>query len=218
MSISAAVETGSLQGQERSLNQFAQDLIQNEAADHIRSCSYQQTETSLSVHGEGDREVSAPSSSRLEALKSTMRCAMTFPFNSVTASDGIVSTPPDGIVAGGTVSATKQLPPDTTAGNRSVRRSHGGENCGVHSWIRSMEAASRMFPLQFSISDSILVKCSSQIQSPAPTFRCIVRKNGSIFNTNPVAYHDHSAVSMAAAESTISCGGVKSRFVPSVQK
>lgn len=89
----------------------------------------------------------------------------------------------------------------------------GGGDGGAHSWSRSMEGAGGMLPLQASTSDSHLVTPHGRSQSPiSPVGRVdggghagsSVRHVGSAVN-----YHEHSTVSMAAAESTMSCGGVE---------
>lgn len=89
----------------------------------------------------------------------------------------------------------------------------GGGDGGAHSWSRSMEGAGGMLPLQASTSDSHLVTPHGRSQSPiSPVGRAdggvhagsSARHGGSAMN-----YHEHSTVSMAAAESTMSCGGVE---------
>lgn len=89
----------------------------------------------------------------------------------------------------------------------------GGGDGGAHSWSRSIEGAGGMLPLQASTSDSHLVTPHGRSQSPiSPVGRAdggrhagsSARHAGSTVN-----YHEHSTVSMAAAESTMSCGGVE---------
>lgn len=87
---------------------------------------------------------------------------------------------------------------------------------GTHSWGRSMEGAGGIFPLQASTSDSHLPMAmqgrSPSPISPSPGPGEMVNvaggrqvSSGTVNGARP--YHEHSTMSVAAAESTMSCGG-----------
>lgn len=86
----------------------------------------------------------------------------------------------------------------------------------THSWSQSMEGAGGTIPIQASTSDSHLAKRRDRSQSPSSPGRHEVRgerndrqATSTTGNDGGItAYHEHSIVSMAAAESTMSCGGV----------
>lgn len=143
---------------------------------------------------------------------STVGCAVSqLPFSEMITSNGgplyvgngVVSPPPDGVAIAGTVSATQLGVQGAVSRSRGMM-SNGGGDGGAHSWSRSMEAAGGMFPLQASTSDSHLAVRHSPI---SPVGR-VEGGNGALRNPN-TAYHEHSTVSMAAAESTMSCGGAE---------
>lgn len=132
-----------------------------------------------------------------------------------------VPSPPQG----GGVSGLNGISPSFTlpSPHGSMSRQHrGGSNVvdgGTHSWGRSMEGAGGVFPLQASTSDSHLPVRAQTGRSSSPTSPSAGRRD----NLNSVSrqqiisvglgmgtpYHEHSTVSVAAAESTMSCGGAE---------
>lgn len=87
----------------------------------------------------------------------------------------------------------------------------------THSWSQSMEGAGGTLPIQASTSDSHLAKRRDRSQSPSSPGRHEDRgerndRQATSTTGNDgggTAYHEHSIVSMAAAESTMSCGGAE---------
>lgn len=91
---------------------------------------------------------------------------------------------------------------------------------GTRSWGRSMEGAGGNLPLNASISDSHLPvvgngqarrspRPSSSSQRRRETANTVPGTQGSMRPSSQILppYHEHSTVSVAAAESTMSCGG-----------
>lgn len=93
--------------------------------------------------------------------------------------------------------------------------SNGADGGGTHSWSRSMEGAGGVFPLQASTSDSHLPTppqgTSQSPRSPATNGADNVGAASGAQGTGHrrKQYHEHSTVSIAAAESTMSCGGAE---------
>lgn len=116
------------------------------------------------------------------------------------------------------VSLSFTLPSPHASMSRHQRGASNVVDGGTHSWGRSMEGAGGMFPLQASTSDSHLpvrtqTGRSSSPTSPSPgrrdTLNPSSRQQISVGLGTGTPYHEHSTVSVAAAESTMSCGGAE---------
>eukprot|EP00177_Eucheuma_denticulatum_P002984 GFKZ01005364.1.p1 GENE.GFKZ01005364.1~~GFKZ01005364.1.p1 ORF type:complete len:1702 (+),score=185.67 GFKZ01005364.1:1374-6479(+) len=134
-------------------------------------------------------------------------------------STGMVSPQQSGQV-GGSFGASQNAAQSQAQRSMSKNQSRGGAafvDGGTHSWGRSMEGAGGMFPLQASTSDSHLPVPAQSGRSPSPTSpsagqrdaRNSTRRQQGVSRVigTTTAYHEHSTVSVAAAESTMSCGG-----------
>lgn len=129
--------------------------------------------------------------------------------------NAVVSPTQEGGVGltGGSLSMTQPSPQLAIARqqNRGVITIGDG---GTHSWGRSMEGAGGIYPLQASTSESHLPQVQTG-RSPSPTSpsggdvgnHAGRRGTFSLVNATVKPYHEHSTISVAAAESTMSCGG-----------
>lgn len=114
---------------------------------------------------------------------------------------------------GGALSMTQPSPQGVIARQQNRGVSTVGDG-GTHSWGRSMEGAGGIFPLQASTSESHLPQVQTG-RSPSPTSpsggdagnHAGRRGAFSLVNATVTPYHEHSTISVAAAESTMSCGG-----------
>lgn len=138
---------------------------------------------------------------------------------SITLPSGpIVASQNPGVSMGG---ASNRIHGDRTSdgtGDVLASGSNGLRGDGpTHSWSQSMEGAGGMLPLQASTSDSHLTKRGRESRGPNSPARHGIRggnigeqATSTIGNdAGGTSYHEHSIVSMAAAESTMSCGGAE---------
>lgn len=98
---------------------------------------------------------------------------------------------------------------------RTVRGGSTAGEFGTHSWSQSMEGAGGVFPLQASTSDSHLPvppygRSRSPVSPPLTERETATeqrQQGGLVASNSRRRFHEHSTISIAAAESTMSCGG-----------